>query len=255
MTNLPLTTESLDTIPEETQKFYTQGDEGKYQLNAAEMYAALSAKSKALDSERKIRSDFETKYNKTVKEYEGLDKDAYTKLLERQKEWDSEKEQREREALEAKGKYEEALEKTKSTHLKELETSKSDYQKQIDDLTKKLTETESSKQNYILNDKIRTAIVKAGVFAEDVDDVLTLTRQRFELDEKLNVTVKDENGNPVSDATLDKFFGETFKKSKPKFYQGGSASGSGTTPSSGGKPAGGDLSSVDKISQGLAKLK
>ena len=117
----------------------------------------------------------------------------------------------------------------------------------------------STKRNYILNDKLRRAIVKSGVFADDIEDVLTLTRSRFTLNDKDQVVVLDEGGSE-SDETLDNFFGETFKKSKPKFYQGTGASGSGT-PAGGSKGGGGapankdELSSVDKISQGLAQRK
>ena len=257
MSDLPITATSLDTIPEESRKYYkeSKGESGtQYTLNAAELFSALAAKDKALASERKIRTDFENKYSKTAKELEEIDKDEYQRLREKAQQWESEKEKRERETLEAKGKYEEALEKTKSLSAKEIADLKADYDKKFKLLSDAAQQSESTKRDYILNDKVRRAIVKAGVFADDVEDVLTLTRNRFALNDKNDVVVKDEAGND-SDLTLDIFFNESFKKSKPKFYQGANSSGSGT-PSGGNKGNGkantGELSSIDKISQGLA---
>lgn len=255
MSNLPINADSLDAIPEESRKLYQKTEDGKYALNPTELLAALNAKDKALTSERKIRSDFENKYTKTAKELESIDKDKYGKLLEKEKEWETEKEQRERETLEAKGKYEEALEKAKGTFTKELADLKADFEKKLKKSTEAVERSENDKKNYILDDKIRRAVVKAGVFADDVDDVLTLTRGRFSLDDNFNVVVKDDSGN-ASETTVDAFFGEVFKKQKPKFYQGTNASGSGS-PAGKGKPAqnnnSGELTSIQKIQMGLQK--
>jgi|GEM_PF-4807872 len=255
MQNLPLNLDSLDTIPEESRKLYQKTEEGKYAVNPSELLAALSAKDKALTSERKIRSDFEIKYTKSAKELESIDKDKYGKLLEKEKEWETEKEQRERETLEAKGEYEEALEKTKGNFTKEISDLKTDFDKKLKKANEAVEISEGDKKNYILDDKIRRAVIKSGVFADDIDDVLTLTRGRFNLDENFNVVVKDDTGN-TSETSVDAYFGEVFKKQKPKFYQGNNASGSGTpagkTNPAGGKPNG-ELTSIQKIQLGLQK--
>lgn len=259
MNDLPITIPSLDSIPEDSRKLYkeSKGENGtQYTLDPAELVIALTAKEKALTSERKIRTDFETRYNKTTKEFEGIDKDEYQRLREKAKEWETEKEKQERESLAAKGNYEEALERTKTAHTKEISDLRADYDKKLSTLSEAVAKTEASKRDYILGDKVRRAITKAGVFAEDIDDVLLLTRNRFALNDQGEVIVKDESGNNT-DMTLDSFFGENFKKSKPKFYQGTNSSGSGS-------PAGGnrgtktntnELSAIDKIAQGLAQRK
>ena len=255
MQNLPLNTDNLDAIPEESRKLYHKTDDGKYAVNPTELLAALTAKDKALASERKIRSDFETKYTKSAKELESIDKDKYGKLLEKEKEWETEKEQRERETLEAKGRYEEALEKAKGNFSKELSDLKADFEKKLKKSTEAVERSESDKKNYILDDKIRRAVMKAGVFADDVDDVLTLTRGRFALDDNFNVVVKDDSGN-ASDLNVDAFFGENFKKQKPKFYQGTNASGSGSPAGKGNRSTAnnsGELTSIQKIQLGLQK--
>lgn len=255
MQTLPINTDSLDAIPEESHKLYQKTDDGKYALNPTELLAALTAKDKALSSERKIRTDFETKYTKSAKELESIDKDKYGKLLEKEKEWETEKEQRERETLEAKGKYEEALEKTKGNFTKEISDLKADFDKKLKKANESIERSEGDKKNYILDDKIRRAVIKAGVFADDVDDVLVLTRGRFSLDDNFNVVVKDDSGN-ASETTVDAYFSEAFKKQKPKFYQGTNASGSGSPAGKGGKPTAGnagELTSIQKIQMGLQK--
>ena len=258
MSDLPTTIDSLDAVPEESRKFYKQAEDGKFAINPAELLAALNAKDKALNSERKIRTDFENRFNKTAKELESIDREKYTKLMEKEKEWETEKEQRERETLEAKGKYEEALERAKANFTKELSDLKIDYEKKLKKNQETIERVEGDKKNYILNDTVRRAITKSGVFADDVEDVLTLTRNRFALDDHLNVIVRDDSGNPIPDLTIDSFFSDQFKKQKPKFYQGSNASGSGSpagstkTTNAGSKA---ELNSVDKIAQGLAQRK
>ena len=190
-----------------------------------------------------------------------MDKEEYERLRAKQSEWETEKEQREREALEAKGKYEEALAKAKETHAKATDALKADHAKIIAELTGKVANAEGSKRSYILDDQVRRAIIKSGVFAEDIDDVLTLTKNRFDLDENNNVIVKDESGKPLADTTIDGYFGDTFKKARPKFYQGSGASGSGmpagktSTSSSSTNTNAADMSPLQKISAGLAQQK
>lgn len=257
MTDLPLSVDSLDKIQEDARKFYSKGEDGNYQLDAKALATSFFETSKALKSERKIRSDFE----KIAKEYEGFDKSDYEKLRAKQAEWDTEKEQRERESLEAKGKYEEALAKAKENHTKAIDALKSDHAKTVAELTGKITAAEGSKRSYILDDQIRRAITKSGVFAEDVDDVLTLTKNRFDLDENNHVIVKDDAGKPQEGVTIDAYFAESFKKARPKFYQGSGSSGSGSQP--GKSSASNNAASVNKdemtpmqkISMGLTQQK
>lgn len=256
MNDLPMTTTSLDAIAEENRKFYKKGEDGNYQLDALAVASSFLETNKALKSERKIRSDFE----KRAKEFEGFDKTEYERLRAKQTEWDSEKEQRERESLEAKGKYEEALAKAKETHTKAVDTLKADHSKTVAELTDKVTHTQGSMRNYILDDQLRRAIVKSGVFAEDIDDVLTLTKNRFELGDDNQVIVKDDAGKPMSGVNVDAYFTDTFKKARPKFYQGSGSSGSGA---SAGKQSAANLSQVkpedltptQKIQLGLSQQK
>lgn len=259
MFDLPATITALDSIQEDARKFYVKSEDGtSYNLDSKAVATSFLETSKALKNERKIRTDFERR----AKEFEGFDKEEYEQLRAKQAEWDTEKEQKEREALEAKGKYEEALAKTKETHNKAIDVLKADHAKIIADVTSKMESAEGSKRSYILDDQVRRAIIKSGIFTDDIDDVLTLTKNRFDLDENNNVLVKDETGKPLADTTIDGYFGDIFKKARPKFYQGSGASGSGTPAgkavASNSVPSNtnmAELSSLQKISIGLAQKK
>lgn len=265
MSDLPITVESLDKVPEEFQKFYkpseAEGDDGgkQYALDPSQVFEAMGAINKALDNQRRVNDSLEKEKKEISKKYEHVDLKKYQQLEEKSKEWETEKERQEREALEAKGQYEEALEKAKATHSKEIADIKADFDKKLKGFEGERDQAISTKRNYILGDKLRRAIVKAGVFADDIEDVLTLTRNRFTLNDKDQVVVLDDAGNE-SDDTLDNFFGETFKKSKPKFYQGTGSSGSGS-PAGGSKGGSGasanadELSATEKISRGLSQRK
>ncbi len=255
MTDLPIIIEKLDAVPEEVHKFYTSTDEGKYQLNATELYTAMSEKGKALDNERKVRSDFEKRYNSKLKEFEGLDKSEYQKLKEEKSEWEKAKEEREQKALTEKGKFEEALNKTKESYEAKLTQRDKDNQAKIKELEEKLSHTENTKRNYILGDRVRAAIAKSGIFPEDIEDVYTLTKSRFDLDENLNVVFKNEIGEPDSSISLDKFYSEIFKKAKPKFYQAHHASGSGKPAGSGTSDLTIDPKNIDSVSKIAAGMK
>ena len=70
------------------------------------------------------------------------------------------------------GQYEEALEKAKGTFSKELADLKANFEKKLKKSNEAVESYESDKKNYILDEKIRRAVIKAGVFTDDVDDVL-----------------------------------------------------------------------------------
>ncbi len=82
---------------------------------------------------------------------------------------------------------------------------------------------------------IRDACAKAKVTPEDVEDVAALVKAkgRIKLDEKTGKpVVYDADGDPTG-MTVEKFFAETFKAEKPRYYQPAGGSGGG---SNGGNP-------------------
>lgn len=253
---IPLIIDNLENAPEEARGFYKENAEGKFEIDPESIFTSFTKVQKALGNERKVRTDYESKFNQANQKLETIDIDDYKNLQEQAKKWNEEKENKERQALEEKGKYEEALNNLKESNTKTISELKADYENKISELNGKLEKSENSKQDYILNDQIRKNILKSGVFAEDVEDVLTLTKSKFSLDDKLNVVIKDESGSTTSE-TIENFFNETFKKAKPKFYQGNSSSGSGSSAGNGNSnfKNNEELSSIEKISAGLSKAK
>jgi hypothetical protein len=77
-----------------------------------------------------------------------------------------------------------------------------------------------------LKSVLKNTALKAGVDADYVDDVITLTREKFKLDDDGTVLIVDADGEPTG-KTVDNFFKEDFKKAKPRFYTNDNKSGSG----------------------------
>lgn len=77
-----------------------------------------------------------------------------------------------------------------------------------------------------LTDKLRSYAREAGVFDDDLEDALKLTEDEFDLDENDEIIVLDQKGEPSAD-TPEQFWGETFKKRKPRFYRGAGGAGGG----------------------------
>lgn len=256
--NLPSSVDSLESVDANHHRFYTKSEDGKFNLNATSILDGYLAKTKALDSERKIRSDKEKELKEFQTKYTDIDVEEFNTLRQQKTQWEQDKSQQEQAGLEAKGKYEEALAKIKEGHTKDIDAYKkqvSGLNTQIQELTDKYSNAESDKKNYILTDKVKNAAIKSGIFAEDIEDVLTLTRKRFDLTEENKITIKDDDGIVMNDVTLDNFFGEYFKSRKPKFYSGTNAVGSGATPIKPSNPTGSDMTktAVQKISAGLSQ--
>jgi tetratricopeptide (TPR) repeat protein len=161
----------------------------------------------ALQKERDARKKFEQDLSK----FKDIDPERYEELLKQQEEGLSEKER-----------YENALKK----YQKEIEDLKGNYEQ-------KLSETNSQLQLYHADRLAREAAIKSGVQPEDVDDVLILSRKYRTMDEKGNIVILDDDGDPTG-KTLEDFFNKDFKEKKPRYYKGipggsGSQSGSGSS--------------------------
>lgn len=161
-----------------------------------------------------------------VKKYEGIDPE---KAREAQKRLDALDEK----TLIDKGEFDRLLKKRSD----EFDTREGEYKTKLDEATKQLTK-------FKLTDKVRAAAVAAGVIQDDVDDVITLTSNRFKLGDKDQIVVLDKDGDE-STLTLEKFFGEEFKTAKPKFYGASGAGGSGA-PAGGSGGGGGGAKTIKR---------
>lgn len=157
-----------------------------------------------------IRSEL-TEERKAKKELE-------RKLAEKEKIETDETEKREKADLEAKGKYEEALAKTRAAH-----------EKQVAELTDKLAKAEAQ----IRSHRVDEEILKHSGDAVDPNDALALFKAAYDFDlTDSSVTVKKRDGTPLLDDKgkplgIDGAVSQ-FLASKPHLVKAGGAGGSGS---------------------------
>lgn len=104
--------------------------------------------------------------------------------------------------------------------------------KEIDALKSELASRDQRIRKFVLEDKIRAVALEAGVRKQSLDrvirDVLHPDRPRFRLDDKENIEVLDDSGNPM-DVKIDSFFKDKFVTEAPEYYEANGAGGSGAS--------------------------
>lgn len=116
------------------------------------------------------------------------------------------------------------------------------------ELQNQLKEATSTIKNMKVGSKVKSAALKAGIDPDYVDDVISLTKGNFGLDDAGNVVMVDAEGDPTGQ-TLDRYFDAEFKKSKPRFYNSSGRQGSGIQPNINGD---GPLSYKGKLQKAIA---
>lgn len=229
--------EALDAVPEAYRERYTERD-GKFHLDEIEIDDKQEVHT-ALEKEREERR----KAKEQLEKFNGLDPDKAREALK--------KEQAAEEAkLKEKGKYEELLAKQAAQAAKDIAAREA-----------KITEQTAQLRKFKLDDVVRSAALRSGVLADDIEDVMVITSSRFDLDADGAVVMKDNSG-----LTADKFFETVFKEQKPKFYAPSGAGGSGAPPTGGQPPVkvSGSVSisdqdalnsNIDKIASGEVVVK
>jgi predicted RNase H-like nuclease (RuvC/YqgF family) len=207
--------ENIDDVPETYRDKYTQNEmDRKFYLSEVEVDDGAELRG-ALENERK--SHKETK--KQIEKFKGLDPDLAREALKQAQDTEEQK-------LQAEGKFEQLRQKWQEQQKKEL--SERDG---------KITGLEKELRQFMLTDKLRAEALKAGVFPEDLNDVLKITSDRFDLREG-KIVVLDDDGDPTA-STPETFFGQTFKEQRPKFYAASGSGGSGAPAGSAGSGSGG----------------
>lgn len=209
----------LDEVAEPYRGAYVEKD-GAFHLDPEKLEAiefdGKEELSGALERERKDRKAAK----EALAKYEGIDPERARAAQKRLDELDDKQ-------LIDKNEFDRLLDK----RTKEFEARETEYQTKLEAATGQLTK-------FKLTDKVRAAALAAGVLADDIDDVLTLTSPRFRLGDKDQIIVLDKDGDESS-LTLDKYFGEDFKNAKPKFYGASGAGGSGAPAGGTGGGSGG----------------
>ncbi len=205
---------SLDEIPEPFRNSYTEQD-GEFHLDFDKFEIDDKAElSTALERERAERKAAK----EALESRKDIDPEEYKRLK-------AEADDRENKKLRDKGEFDRLMEKQK----KDWEAKEAEYKKQIDTHASEL-------RTHKLTNKVKEAALKAGVLADDIDDVLTITSRRFDLNDTGKIIVRDQDGDETS-MSVDSFFSDVFKTQKPKFYAASGSAGSGAP--AGGAAAGG----------------
>jgi len=156
------------------------------------------------------------------------------------------------------GKFEINIDGLKSTLAKERVARKK-LEKQIStkqdpdldsvELQNQLKEAKSTINTMKITSKLKNIAITAGIDAEYVDDVITLTKGNFGLNEEGAVVIVDADGEPT-EKSVENFFSNDFKKKKPRFYIGTGRTGGGSQPNLDGDLP---LSHEGKIKKALAE--
>lgn len=189
-------------MPEAYRSQYTETD-GRFHLDEIEVDDGAELRG-ALDHERSERKTAKA----LLEKFKGLDPDQAREALESIRELEDKK-------LRDQGNFEKLKERWREQQAKELSARDT----RIASMDKEL-------RKFKLDDKIRAAALKAGVQPRDIEDVMTLTSSHFELNESGSISVLDRQGNPTL-ASVEEFFGQTYKADKPQFYGASGAGGSG----------------------------
>ena len=97
----------------------------------------------------------------------------------------------------------------------------------IEALKTELKTARDTINNMNIRGAVKSAAIKAGVDPEYVDDVMILTQNNFKLDETGDIVMVDASGDPTG-KTIDAFFKNDFKRSKPRYFVNTGRSGSGS---------------------------
>lgn len=201
--------ENLEDVPDAYRDRYKEQN-GRFHLEEIEVDDAAEIRG-ALERERRERREAKA----ALEKYKDIDPERAREALDKVQELEDRK-------LRDKGEYDQLRKRLQEQQTRELSARDT-----------RISELEKGLRQYQLTDKVRAAALKAGVFPEDVDDVIKLTSDRFDLQDGQIVVLED--GVPTS-STPETFFSQTFKEQKPKFYAASGAGGSGAPP--GGSSAG-----------------
>lgn len=211
---LPASFDKIEDIPEAFRSVYVEKD-GKFVPDDSDV-AGLKASQRTLLAEKKTVAEERDRLKAVIGDRKPED------VAELLKQHALSEEERQKKA----GDFDKLLEKRVNeavTPLKaELEGARS-YKQKYEDRE--------------LDIAIRDACAKAKVTPEDVEDVAALVKAkgRIKLDEKTGKPVVfDVDGDPTG-LTVEKFFAETFRTEKPRYYQPSGGSGGGATGGNGGR--------------------
>lgn len=225
--------EKLEDVAEGFRGEYEEiadGDnKGKFRLKVEDAESLVDTKGLKSALERARREGKSELVKALKKEFPSATDDELTELIRQAKKLRDRGDDDDDEGDESKQKVAEKLAKKLRA---ELEEEYGPIKQENETLKGKL-------RRVLLDDQIRKLALDAGIFPDEVDDVIELVRtKRIDLNDKDELVVLDKDGDP-SAITPDKFFKETYKKEKPRYYKATDASGGDATRGKGGGGGGG----------------
>jgi hypothetical protein len=122
------------------------------------------------------------------------------------------------------------------------------------DFEAKLAAAHGELRTLKLDDKVKAAFLKAGGRSERADKALNDTKALFDLADDGRIIVKDAKGEATT-ATVEDFFGKTYRAEMAEFYTGTKASGGGASGGAGTSTTHtGKMSAEDVIRNPLAAV-
>jgi flagellar hook-basal body complex protein FliE len=115
---------------------------------------------------------------------------------------------------------------TRKTLEKKLNTGNEEDPPDVEELKVQLKQANNSIKSMKVTSKVKNTALAAGVDADYVDDVITLTKGNFSLNSDGDVIMVDADGEPTG-KSVSNFFKADFKKAKPRYYSGSGKQGSG----------------------------
>lgn len=219
MSKLKAVLDSLDGLDEARAELYTQGDDGRYYLDAEgvddlpDVQGLKKKRDELLEAQRKLREQ--------LKAFDGLDPEAARQALE-------ELEAREADKLKDKGEFDKLREKIEAKHSEEVAKIRAEVEKR-DGFIERL----------LIENALSEAIEKAGVLPQYREAVKALLRQK-------GPKVVQDDGDyravfetDMGEATISTYV-ETWARSDEAaaFLPASGKSGSGATGSGGGSGSG-----------------
>jgi hypothetical protein len=115
----------------------------------------------------------------------------------------------------------------KALEKKVANLDKSGDEPDIEALKNELMGAKDTINNMTIKGKVKSEAIKAGIDPEYVDDVITLTKSNFKLDETGDIVCVDKNGEATG-KNVGAFFRSDFKKNKPRYFVSSGRQGSGS---------------------------
>ncbi len=209
--------DNLEGLDESLHSLYTQTDDGyKLDLSDPENVAEVSGLSKAIKSERQLHKEAAAK----LKTWQALGKtpEEIQEMLQAA-------EDQENSSLRNEGKLDEILAKHQQKFKEQQAALKNSHQREIDALNESLKQKQDMLNSQIRNIKLQSELSKAGVMPGYEDLAISELQRNVVLDEKANVTVVDQDGDP-SPLSVSQFIAEYAKK-RPALFTGSLGNGSG----------------------------